>query len=474
MNSVKTGEGALTFSAGFIRQTVPQDGEVARLTGDTQSGGNRVLLGTGDVAFLKLAKPEAVSPDDLFTIYRRVHEVWHPTQGRYLGDLFTILGIVRVIKITQGLATVQIVRSYGSINPGDSAMVFVPPPSPGPAPAERRLPETPGVIVDLQPRRSLIAQAQVVYIDWGRKDGLQVGDRLEVLRVVGSLPMRTNGELKVLAVEDVTATALIVRSTAFFTRGDRFLYKYKEPPQSEAPQQTSARPPQQETASEELDRLIKARMELAPSQPTQATGEASGEPQSADQRLAALASRLDFESGKAPFSEAGLPVLKQISEVLKNVTDKQIRIEGHTDNMPIGPSLKEQYPTNQELSEARANGVRRYLVEEGGVNPENVSAVGQADTKPVAGNDTEEGRKKNRRIEITLLPKKESEPSPQSPEAKPEAGGKTPAAPASEPAGQAEPAVPGPPPAPAAEPAPLPKVAEPEPSTPSSPPPLAP
>ncbi|MBI4400888.1 MAG: OmpA family protein [Nitrospirae bacterium] len=116
-----------------------------------------------------------------------------------------------------------------------------------------------------------------------------------------------------------------------------------------------------------------------------------------------------FDSGQAKVKPAGLTVLKQVSDILKNVTDKQIRIEGHTDNVPIGVKLKERFPTNWELSTARATSVVRYLIEEGGVNRANLSAVGYSDTRPVAGNDTEEGRTSNRRIEITLYPKDLSE-----------------------------------------------------------------
>jgi chemotaxis protein MotB len=112
-----------------------------------------------------------------------------------------------------------------------------------------------------------------------------------------------------------------------------------------------------------------------------------------------------FNSGQAQVKPAGLNVLKQVSDVLKNVNDKQIRIEGHTDNVPIGGKLKQKFPTNWELSTARATNVVRYFIEQGGVNRENFEAVGYADTRPVASNETEEGRTSNRRIEIALFPK---------------------------------------------------------------------
>lgn len=124
-----------------------------------------------------------------------------------------------------------------------------------------------------------------------------------------------------------------------------------------------------------------------------------------------LAARALFDSGQADVKPEGLQLLKQLAETLKTVTDKEIRIEGHTDSVPIRGRLRAKYPTNQELSAARALSVVRYLVEEGGLPRENLAAVGYADTRPVASNDTPEGRQENRRIEIFLLPKP-SEPTP--------------------------------------------------------------
>lgn len=122
-----------------------------------------------------------------------------------------------------------------------------------------------------------------------------------------------------------------------------------------------------------------------------------------------MVDRVLFDSGQAQVKPAGLKVLKQVSDVLKKITDKQIRIEGHTDNVPIGARIKERFPTNWELSTARATSVVRYLIEEGEVDRSVLSAVGYSDTKPVATNDTDEGRQANRRIEIVLYPKDLSE-----------------------------------------------------------------
>ena len=118
-----------------------------------------------------------------------------------------------------------------------------------------------------------------------------------------------------------------------------------------------------------------------------------------------MVDRVLFDSGQAQVKPAGLKVLKQVSDILKTVTDKQIRIEGHTDNVPIGAKLREKFPTNWELSTARATSVVRYLIEEGGVDRTMLAAGGYADTRPVESNETEAGKAANRRIEIVLYPK---------------------------------------------------------------------
>jgi len=115
--------------------------------------------------------------------------------------------------------------------------------------------------------------------------------------------------------------------------------------------------------------------------------------------------RILFDSGSAKIKPEGIKVMKTVGEVLKKVTDKQIRIDGHTDNVPISARLKERFPSNWELSTSRATSVVRYLVDEAGIGPEVLTAAGHADTQPVAANDTEDGRMHNRRIEIALYPK---------------------------------------------------------------------
>ena len=118
-----------------------------------------------------------------------------------------------------------------------------------------------------------------------------------------------------------------------------------------------------------------------------------------------------FDSGRTTIKPQGIQVLDRVGKVLLNVKDQTIRIEGHTDNVPIGPELAKMYPTNWELSAARATAVARYLQEKIGVHPSLLSATGQGQYRPIASNETVQGQARNRRIEIVLVPKEIAPPS---------------------------------------------------------------
>jgi len=117
-----------------------------------------------------------------------------------------------------------------------------------------------------------------------------------------------------------------------------------------------------------------------------------------------LVEKILFDSGKAEIKPRGLEILKRVGAILKNVKDKQIRIEGHTDNIPIGSALAAKYPSNWELSAARATVVARYFQEKVGIPPQKLAPTGFSEYRPVASNSTDTGRAQNRRIEIILAP----------------------------------------------------------------------
>lgn len=117
-----------------------------------------------------------------------------------------------------------------------------------------------------------------------------------------------------------------------------------------------------------------------------------------------LAEQIFFDSGRATLKASGKDVLKKVGEALKGYENKIIRVVGHTDNVPLAKSLQSTFPTNWELSVARATNVVRFL-EEVGIPPQRMVPSGRAEYDPVATNDTPEGRQKNRRIEIMLIDK---------------------------------------------------------------------
>jgi chemotaxis protein MotB len=115
-----------------------------------------------------------------------------------------------------------------------------------------------------------------------------------------------------------------------------------------------------------------------------------------------VAEQLFFDSGRATLKESGKAVLKEVADAMKDYADKAIRVVGHTDNVPIAKAARNVFPSNWELSAARATTVVRFL-QEAGIAPERLIATGRAEYAPVAPNESPEGRQKNRRIEITLI-----------------------------------------------------------------------
>lgn len=112
-----------------------------------------------------------------------------------------------------------------------------------------------------------------------------------------------------------------------------------------------------------------------------------------------------FDSGKAEVKKEGIEALQKVADVLRKTSDQDIVVAGYTDNVPIKGKLVKVYPSNWELSAARAISVVKILTAHG-VDPKLISAAGYGEYRPVADNDTPEGRAKNRRMEIILMPRR--------------------------------------------------------------------
>lgn len=392
IDSIRFSQAALAFSSGAIQKTSPIDGTVNLITGDNLSTGNRMLLGKRDSLYLKLNNSTEATVGDLFTVYRRVRKVFHPVTKEYLGFVMNRTAVVRVTAADHALTTAEAVLSYGPISPGDPVMRFVPlAPDIETSPASN-IPDIDGMIIELQADRTmtLVSQSNVVYLDRGREDGLKTGAFLDIHRHSAGLPPRKIGQLKVLSVEPHTATALIFKANTRVIQGDRFKLVGYAAPLTKPGRAISESPATQASQRVPAD-LVSSSLKIQ---------DASGQSRF---NLGDLAKFLRYDSGDAAIRTENYQVLDQLIEYLRTSGDmRMIRIEGHTDNVEIGPSLKSRYPNNWELSKVRANGVLRYLVEKGGVEPERISAVGLGDTKPTTTNTAEEGRARNRRVEILL------------------------------------------------------------------------
>ena len=409
LNSIRFGEQALAYSSGSIQRSTPQDGFVNVITGDNQTTGNRMILGSRDVLYLRLKNPGDVTPGDLFTIYRRKHKVFHPTTGQYLGHLVNRLAVVQVSQVHQDLTTVQIMRAYAAVSPGDPVMKFVPPADEGATVDRPSAVDVEGRVVEYQSNMgimNMVAQRNIVYLDRGREDGIRPGDRMDVIRSGGSLPQRVVGEVKILSMEDRTATALITKSISRILKGDGFRVKLLAP--------------EMMPVAQSLQQSLDVSPAVASSSSKFQVQNVAGETRIS---LSDLMKQLRFESGEATIKSEGYQVLNELIVYLKTAAgDRLIRVEGHADNMEIGPSLKSLYQTNWDLSKSRAGGVLRYLIEKGGIDSAKLSSVGYGDTKPMTSNATEVGRQKNRRVDIVLY-SPESAGEQSEPAAKPIAAG---------------------------------------------------
>jgi chemotaxis protein MotB len=125
----------------------------------------------------------------------------------------------------------------------------------------------------------------------------------------------------------------------------------------------------------------------------------------ADRLSVKIVDRILFPSGEASVGDQGRKVLERVGKVLAGAKDKTIRIEGHTDNVPIGKPLQTRYVSNWELSAERATTVARILQEATSIEPAAFEAVGLGEYHPVADNRSTKGRSQNRRIEIVLYPR---------------------------------------------------------------------
>ena len=113
-----------------------------------------------------------------------------------------------------------------------------------------------------------------------------------------------------------------------------------------------------------------------------------------------------FDSGSVEINPGGQELLKLMADSLRENNEQDIVVEGHTDDVTLSATLRKRFPSNWELSTARASAVVHFFQQEGGIQPKRLEACGYSHYRPIAPNDTEKGRQQNRRIEIILRPYK--------------------------------------------------------------------
>lgn len=215
------GDQALAFQGGYI---LPHQEQVTATLLGTREIKN--LFGAGDVLFIRFTKPGDYRVGDRFTLYRPDHVVFHPVTGAMMGHLIKILGIVEVTTAPANqIAEARIVRSFDGIKRGDPLMPFQVPN----AVTEQASTDHPmvlGTIADFMVARQVTSQGDIVYIDKGAAEGVAVGDWFYIIRpakhtaFITQLPDENIAELRIIGLQEHTATGLVTVSSDALRRGD--------------------------------------------------------------------------------------------------------------------------------------------------------------------------------------------------------------------------------------------------------------
>ena len=126
-----------------------------------------------------------------------------------------------------------------------------------------------------------------------------------------------------------------------------------------------------------------------------------------DRSVVTVSDAVMFSSGSVQLSGGGTQLLDKVAAVIGQYPDREIRVEGHTDNVGIALEFQDMFRSNWELSTARATSVVHYLRRKHSVSPDRMAAVGYGEHRPISDNTTPEGRSKNRRVVIEIGPKVE-------------------------------------------------------------------
>ena len=213
------GDQALAFQGGYI---LPTEKLAGSIIGARES---KTYFSTGDTLYIRFIRNLDVHTGDWVTVYRLTNPVFHPITTVYVGRLVKILGILEITSEPQNrVVEARVIQPLDSMGPGDPVMLFAQP-TEVPDQGKSEEPVT-GTIVEFKIPKQETAQGEIVYIDLGAQDGIGAGDRLKVIRpgnresLKTFLPDYPFAELKVLSVQERTATTKIVRSLDAVHRGD--------------------------------------------------------------------------------------------------------------------------------------------------------------------------------------------------------------------------------------------------------------
>jgi peptidoglycan-associated lipoprotein len=351
------GSQAEAFQGGYVLPTEQVSGTVI--------GAREVkkLYAYGDILYVRFRPGSEMKVGERVTLYRKTDEVYHPVIGQYIGRVIATLGVLEIsTPPVNRVSEARVIQSFDSLSPGDPIMPYKPPPA---VPDQSTSGGTVrGMIVAFKVPRQVTAQGEIVYIDRGSGDGVSLGDRFTVIRqgtwesMTTRFPDYAFGELKVIGLQERTATAFVMKSTDALQRGDTVM---------------------------QLASVAKA-------VPEEAVKPAQGEiePGKAPEPQIELAD-IHFEFDKWTLTKKAKEELLGNVAFLKLHPTARIIIEGHADERG-----SREY--NIVLGEKRAEEVRRHLADMGFSNPATVISYGK--DRPLCTEREEACYEKNRRTHL--------------------------------------------------------------------------
>ncbi|MEK6743504.1 MAG: LysM peptidoglycan-binding domain-containing protein [Nitrospirota bacterium] len=215
------------LSAGFVSEEDSPD-HIQGAVDDTAKGVKTSnLLGYDHEVYIAVTSRESVNIGDRFLIYDPVHDVKHPDTRRYFGKLYKVNGILKVTGPKEiGVYPARITLSFDSSVKGSMLAPYQEPTLIYPA-KQKQVKNLAGQILEVPDRRSVSAQVDVVYLDKGKEDGVEPGDRFTIMSMADKETgvTRPIGEVQVFIVKARTATAVVRKSIDTMTTGNRFVYK---------------------------------------------------------------------------------------------------------------------------------------------------------------------------------------------------------------------------------------------------------